>query len=179
MTEEAILAGGCFWCSEAIFERLKGVNSVISGYTGGNTPNPTYEEVSTGSTGHAEAIKIEFDPEVISYNILLDVFFATHDPTTLNRQGPDVGTQYRSMILYVNEKQKETAEKYISDLTKDKVFNKPIVTEIKKFTDFYPSESYHRSYYENHRNNPYCVVVINPKLAKLRERFGKLLKPED
>jgi len=174
MTQEAIFGGGCFWCTEAIFKSLKGVSSATPGYSGGNVENPTYEQVSTGETGHAEATKIEFASDVISYRELLTVFFATHDPTTLNRQGNDVGTQYRSAIFYKDEAQKNEAGEFIKRLnveTGDK-----IVTELIEFEKFYPAEDYHKNYYETHRNQPYCELVIAPRLEKLREKFRELLK---
>ena len=176
--ETAVFGGGCFWCTEAVFQRLRGVSSVLPGYSGGHVENPTYEEVSSGTTGHAEATKIEFDPEQISFRDLLDVFFATHDPTTLNRQGNDEGTQYRSVIFYNSAEQKEEAKKFISELENDKIFQSPIVTEIKAFDKFYVAEDYHKNYYNQNKNKGYCMVVINPKLDKLRKRFSEKLKPE-
>lgn len=171
--ETAVFGGGCFWCTEAVFEELKGVTSVMSGYAGGQTKNPTYESVCSGETGHAEVIKVEFNHQEISYNDLLTVFFATHDPTTLNRQGNDVGTQYRSIILYSDENQKSEAEKFIEELKKDGI---NVVTEVKSLEEFYPAEQYHRDFYKNNPDQPYCQLVINPKLDKLRERFSQLLK---
>jgi peptide-methionine (S)-S-oxide reductase len=176
--ETAIFGGGCFWCTEAIFQRLKGVESVESGYAGGHTSNPTYEQVSGGGTGHAEAIKIEFDPKVIEYKDLLNVFFATHDPTTLNRQGGDVGTQYRSAVFYASDTQKQAAEEFIQQLEKDEVFDDPIVTEVTRLDKFWPAESYHQKYFNNNQNNPYCMVVISPKIGKLRQKFAPLLKSD-
>lgn len=167
MTESAVFGGGCFWCLHAIFNRLKGVTTVTSGYAGGQSPNPTYEQVCSGRTGHAEVIKIDFDSATITYHDLLAVFFKAHDPTTLNRQGADVGTQYRSMILYANQGQKDEAEKYIAQLTKDKAFSQPIVTEVKALETFYPAEAYHQDYYQLHPEKGYCQAVIAPKLAKL------------
>lgn len=164
--EKATFAAGCFWCVEAVFQRLKGVKSVVSGYTGGTKPNPTYEEVCSGSTGHAETAQITFNPKQISYGKLLDVFWKAHDPTQLNRQGPDVGEQYRSAIFYHDEKQKKLAEK--SKAEEQKNFDKPIVTEIKPLTKFYKAEDYHQNYYSNNRNAPYCRLVILPKLEKLK-----------
>lgn len=175
-TETATFAGGCFWCTEAIFKRLKGVVSVTPGYSGGTVENPSYEEVCTGRTGHAEAIQIEFDPEKISYDVLLQVFFHTHNPTTLNQQGADVGTQYRSSIFYHNEEQKKEAENAIQDLTKENVYKEPIVTEVVPFTKFYEAENYHENYYDRNRNNPYCTFVIDPKLAKLLKEFRSHVK---
>ena len=167
--ELATLAGGCFWCTEAIFQRLKGVEKVISGYTGGRRENPTYEQICTGVTGHAEAIQISFDPEIISYEELLDVFFKTHDPTTLNRQGADEGTQYRSAIFYHTEEHKEIAEKVKSQI-------KDAVTEITPFTKFYEAESYHKDYFSRNQDAPYCQIVIDPKIQKLYKDFTPLLK---
>lgn len=177
VTDTATLANGCFWCTEAIFEELKGVISATSGYTGGQTENPTYKEVCTGETGHAECLQIIYDPSVISFDELLEVFWETHDPTTLNRQGADVGTQYRSGIFYHNQEQKEKAEKYKAELDKSGAFPRPIVTEITAFSKFYPAENYHQQYFENNENNnPYCKVVIRPKLDKFRKVFKDKLK---
>lgn len=173
-----MFGGGCFWCTEAIFTRLKGVESVESGYAGGFTANPSYEQVSLGNTGHAEAIKVEFDPGVIKYSDLLNVFFALHDPTTLNRQGDDVGEQYRSAIFYMNPSQKTEAEQFIKKLEDDGTFEDPIVTEVSALEKFWPAESYHQRYYEQNRNKAYCQLVINPKISKLRAKFAPLLKPE-
>jgi len=172
----ATFAGGCFWCTEAIFEQLKGVNSVISGYSGGGIKNPSYREVVTGRTGHAEAIQISYDPKVISYTELLDVFFSTHNPTTLNQQGYDVGTQYRSVIFYHDDVQKRIAEKIITDLTEAKVFDAKIVTEVSPFKVFYNAEDYHQDYYDNNKTQPYCENVINPKLRKFLEKYPSKLK---
>ena len=170
-TETAIFAGGCFWCTEAIFKELKGVQSVVPGYIGGKRKNPTYEQVVTGATEHAEAIKIVFNSEIISYEELLQVFFATHDPTTLNRQGNDVGTQYRSAVFYTNEKQKELAKSYISFLEKEDVYDSYIETEVTSATDFYEAEDYHKNYLANNPQNRYCQYVILPKLQKFRKQF--------
>ncbi len=175
-TTKAVFANGCFWCTEAVFTALKGVSSVVSGYTGGTVPNPSYEQVSGGQTGHAEAIKIEFDPAVISYEDLLTVFFFTHDPTTLNRQGADVGTQYRSAIFYVDDSQKVVADKFIQELRDNKAYDKDIVTEIHPLKEFYDAEYYHKEYYATHKDAPYCQLVITPKLEKLEKRFANLLK---
>lgn len=176
-TETATLANGCFWCTEAIFEQLDGVISATSGYTDGLKPNPTYKEVCTGETGYAEALQIVYDPAKISFDELLEVFWETHDPTTLNRQGADVGTQYRSGIYYHNEEQQQKAIKYKEELNKSGAFDKPIVTEIKAFTKFYPAEDYHQQYYENNGNtNPYCKIVIQPKLEKFKKVFKDKLK---
>jgi peptide-methionine (S)-S-oxide reductase len=173
--ETATLAGGCFWCLEAVFEQLRGVSRVQSGYTGGTVPNPTYQQVCTGTTGHAEAVQITFDPREISYRELLDVFFAIHDPTTPNRQGPDVGTQYRSAIFYHSPEQRATAEEVIRELEAARVFDAPIVTEVVALTTFYPAEEYHREYFRRHPDQPYCQVVIAPKVAKFRQKFAARL----
>ncbi|HKB45276.1 MAG TPA: peptide-methionine (S)-S-oxide reductase MsrA [Chitinophagaceae bacterium] len=176
-TETATFANGCFWCTEAIFEELDGVISAVSGYTDGKTENPTYKQVCTGETGHAEALQIVYDPVKISFDELLGVFWKTHDPTTLNRQGADIGTQYRSGIFYHNEEQKQKAEKYKTELNKSGAFDKPVVTEITPFTKFYPAEDYHQQYFENNENsNPYCRIVIQPKLEKFRKVFKDKLK---
>lgn len=176
-TDTATFGTGCFWCTEAIFEELKGVLSVTSGYSGGNVPNPTYKEVCTGETGHAECVQVVYEPEKISYDELLEVFFEVHDPTSLNRQGADIGTQYRSAIFYHNDEQKQKAEYYKNELNKSGAFSKPIVTEITSFTKFYPAEDYHQEYYDNNKNtNPYCSIVIRPKLEKFEKVFAKKLK---
>jgi len=175
-TEIAVFGGGCFWCIEAVFERLKGVISVMPGYAGGTTKDPTYAKVCTGTTGHAEVARIEYDPAQISYNELLSVFFATHDPTTLNRQGPDVGTEYRSVILYTTDDQRREAEAFISRLNNSDPRVRPIVTEVSPLITFYEAENYHREYYRNNSSAPYCQVVIDPKLEKLHNRFDALLK---
>lgn len=175
--DSATFANGCFWCTEAIFEELEGVVSATSGYTGGKVVNPTYKQICTGETGHAEALQIVYDPKKISFDELLEVFWETHDPTTLNRQGADVGTQYRSGIFYHNEEQKQKAEEYKAKLDKSGAFDKPIVTEITPFTVFYPAEDYHQQYFENNENaNPYCRIVIRPKLDKFRKVFKDKLK---
>ncbi len=174
-TETAILANGCFWCTEAIFQRLNGVDSVRSGYTGGHVINPAYREVTSGRTGHAEGIEIVFDPNLISFTEILEVFFSTHDPTTLNKQGYDVGTQYRSGIFYKSETQKLIAEAFIKALDEAKVFNDPVVTEVTEFKNFFVAENYHQNYYNNNKNQPYCRAVINPKLEKfLKDHKDKL-----
>ncbi|HWP57340.1 MAG TPA: peptide-methionine (S)-S-oxide reductase MsrA [Candidatus Acidoferrales bacterium] len=170
--ETATLAGGCFWCLEAVYDEVKGVESVESGYTGGSVANPTYEEVCTGRTGHAEAVRITFDPEVISYRELLEIFFAIHDPTTLNRQGNDVGTQYRSAIFYHSPEQKKAAEEMIETLAREKVFANPIVTEVVPAETFYAAEDYHQEYFARNPFQPYCVYVVSPKLAKFRKQFA-------
>lgn len=176
-TDTATFANGCFWCTEAIFQDVKGVKSVTSGYTDGKTKNPTYEEVCTGNTGFAEALQIVYDPAMISFDELLEIFWKTHDPTTLNRQGNDVGTQYRSGIYYHNDRQRERSEFYKSALDKSGAFNHPIVTEIKPFTVFYPAEDYHQSYFNNNEDkNPYCQAVIRPKVDKFRAVFKDKLK---
>jgi peptide-methionine (S)-S-oxide reductase len=174
--ETAVFAGGCFWCTEAVFQKLRGVKSVLPGYSGGRVDQATYEQVCQGNTGHAEAVKFGYDPAQISYQNLLEVFFATHDPTQLNRQGNDVGPQYRSVIFYANDKQKQQAEKFIGQLTADKVFAAPIVTTLEPLTQFYEAEDYHKNYYERNQGQPYCQVVINPKLKKLKEKFASLLE---
>jgi peptide-methionine (S)-S-oxide reductase len=172
--ETATLANGCFWCTEAVIRRLKGVESVTSGYSGGNVPNPSYEQVCTGRTGHAEAAQVVFDPAVISFETLLEVFFKTHDPTTLNRQGYDVGTQYRSAVFYHDEAQRQTAERVKAALDASGEYDDPIVTEITAFTNFYPAEAYHRDFYENNQGHPYCRAIIDPKVRKLYKDFEGL-----
>ncbi len=174
--EVATLAGGCFWCLEAVYDQLKGVKNVQSGYSGGHVPKPSYKQVCTGTTGHAEVVQITFDPQIISFKDLLDIFFTIHDPTTLNRQGNDVGTQYRSAIFYHTPEQKAVAEQTISDLTASHLWDKPIVTEVKPFEAFYPAEDYHRDYFEQHGGEPYCRVVIAPKVAKFRKHYLDRLK---
>ena len=172
----AVFAGGCFWCTEAVFDELRGVESVVSGYAGGTTKNPTYEQVCSGQTGHAEVIKIEFDPSLISFRDLMTVFFATHDPTTLNRQGNDTGTQYRSAIFYANEEQKQQAAAFIQELEAAQAFKSPVVTTIEPLTEFYPAEDYHQKFYANNPYQPYCQYTIPPKLTKLHKQFSQLLK---
>jgi peptide-methionine (S)-S-oxide reductase len=174
-TETATFAGGCFWCTEAVFQRLRGVKSVMPGYTGGQVPNPSYEAVCTGATGHAEAIQIEFDPSEISFEQLLEVHFATHDPTTLNRQGHDVGTQYRSGVYYHNEAQKETAEKVIARVNESDAYPNPLVTEVLPFDAFYEAEDYHQNFYNRNRTYPYCSVIIDPKVQKLMKSYKEIL----
>jgi len=169
---------GCFWCTEAIFQALKGVTSVTSGYTGGHTQNPTYMEICNGDTGHAEVIRIEYDADILSFDELLLVFFKTHNPTTLNRQGNDVGTQYRSAIFYHTDEQKQQAEAMIKTLTEEKVFDKPIVTEVTAVSEFYPAEDYHQNYYQGNPNKPYCAFVIQPKLNKFAKEFTDKIRPE-
>jgi peptide-methionine (S)-S-oxide reductase len=176
-TDTATFATGCFWCTEAIFEELNGVLKVTSGYTGGTTKNPTYKEVCSGETGHAECVQVVYEPNKITYDELLEVFFEVHDPTSLNRQGADIGTQYRSGIFYHDDEQKQKAEFYKNELNKSGAYYKPIVTEIAAFSKFYPAEDYHQEYYENNKNsNPYCSVVIRPKLDKFQKVFAKKLK---
>ena len=174
--EVAILAGGCFWCTEAVFLELNGVKSVVSGYIGGKTINPTYKEISNGDTGHAEAIEITFDPAKISFGELLEIFFATHDPTTLNRQGNDIGTQYRSEIFYNNAAQKQLSEDYIALMTTENTFGKPIVTKISAATTFYEAEDYHQNYYNQNKTQGYCSYVITPKIDKLKKMYQDKLK---
>lgn len=169
--QTATLAGGCFWCTEAIFKRLKGVKSTTSGYSGGDVKNPTYEQVCSSKTGHAESIQIKFDPKIISFETLLDVFFKLHDPTTLNRQGSDVGTQYRSAIFYHNDNQKKIAEELKSKLEKSGIYASKIVTEIAPFKNFYQAENYHQNYYEENKSQPYCQLVIDPKIQILYRDF--------
>ena len=175
-TDTATFGNGCFWCTEAVFQELKGVLKVTSGYSGGTVKNPTYKEVCTGLTGHAECLQIIYDPSVISFEELLEVFWKTHDPTTLNRQGNDAGTQYRSVIFYHNEKQKQLAEHYKKELDDARVFDKPIVTEITAFDVFYPAENYHQEYYNRNGQEPYCQYVIRPKVEKFRKVFREKLK---
>ncbi len=174
--EKATLGGGCFWCTEAVYLELKGVVDVKPGYSGGHVKNPSYKEVCNETTGHAEVVQITFDPEVVSYSEILEVFFVTHDPTTLNRQGNDVGTQYRSAIFYHSEQQKQTAQKAIELLTKDKAYNKPIVTEVTKFSVFYVAEDYHINYFARNKNQPYCQYVVAPKVDKFRKVFKEKMK---
>jgi peptide-methionine (S)-S-oxide reductase len=174
--EVATLAGGCFWCLEAIFDNLKGVEDVVSGYSGGTVPNPSYRQVCTGMTGHAEVVQVTFDPSVVTFSEILQVFFTIHDPTTLNRQGADAGTQYRSAIFYHTPQQKADAEQVIGELTAEKVWDDPILTQVKPFSTFYPAEDYHQEYYANNSRQPYCQVVIAPKVAKFRKKFLEKLK---
>ncbi|BBL80156.1 peptide methionine sulfoxide reductase MsrA [Rubrobacter xylanophilus] len=174
--ETATLGGGCFWCVEAVFDELRGVERVEPGYSGGHVENPTYEQVCTGRTGHAEVVRVWFDPRQISYRELLEVFFAVHDPTTKDRQGPDVGPQYRSVIFYHDEEQRRTAEEVISELEARGVWERPIVTEVAPFTAFYPAEEYHRDYFRRNPGQPYCQVVIAPKVAKFRKEYLQRLK---
>ncbi|MBL7876132.1 MAG: peptide-methionine (S)-S-oxide reductase MsrA [Cyclobacteriaceae bacterium] len=174
--EVATLGSGCFWCTEAFFLRVKGVESVVSGYSGGKIKSPTYREVCSGLTGHAEVIQVKFDPSIISYTEVLEIFWNTHDPTTLNKQGADEGTQYRSVVFYHNETQKKLAEEYKAQLDQSGIFNRPIVTEISPFTVFYPAEEYHQNYYALNPNQGYCQYVIRPKVEKFNKQYADKLK---
>lgn len=174
--EEITLGGGCFWCLDAIYREIKGVEKVLSGYSGGSVVNPNYEEVCSGKTGHAEVVQITFNPQIITAEKLLQIFFATHDPTTLNRQGADTGTQYRSIIFYRNQRQKKIIDKVIGELKKDKVYKNPIVTEVIPFESFYTAEEYHQNYYKQNQQQPYCRIIINPKLEKFKKTFRDNLK---
>ena len=174
--ETITVGGGCYWCVEAVYENLNGVKSVVSGFSGGKVANPTYEEVCTGTTGHAEVVQITYDKNVTNINEIFQVFFTVHDPTTLNRQGADVGTQYRSVIFYKNEEQKKAAQSIIAELNKAKVYDSPIVTKVEPFTKFYKAEDYHQNYYANNKNQPYCKMVIQPKMAKFEKVFKDKLK---
>ncbi len=175
-SEIATLGGGCFWCLEAVYDRMKGVTSVTSGYMGGKRENPTYQQVCSGATGHAEVVQLEFDPDVISYRDILEVFFAIHDPTTLNRQGNDIGTQYRSVIFYHSDEQRRTAEAIIRELESEKAFGDPIVTAMEPAQPFYQAEDYHQEYFANNPNQPYCAFVVAPKVAKFRKKFAERLR---
>ena len=174
--EVATLGGGCFWCLEAVYQELEGVNRVRSGYAGGRVPNPSYEEVCSGTTGHAEVVQVEFDPQILSFREILEVFFTVHDPTTLNRQGHDVGTQYRSVILYHSPVQEKVARDVMAELEEEAVWDDPLVTELVPLEVFYPAEDYHDDYFRRNPNQPYCRAIINPKVAKFRERFRRKLK---
>jgi peptide-methionine (S)-S-oxide reductase len=174
--QTATLGAGCFWCVEAVFDDLKGVEDVVSGYSGGHTENPTYREVCSETTGHAEVTQIKFDPEVISFKEILQVFFSVHDPTTLNRQGNDIGSSYRSAIFYHDENQKRIAEEVIREVTEEGVYDDPIVTEVTAFDKFYPAEDYHQEYFANNPNQPYCAAVVAPKVAKFRKKYVDRLK---
>ncbi len=177
MAQEIVtLGGGCFWCLEAVYREAEGVSSVVSGYMGGAKPNPTYKEVCTGQSGHVEVVQVTFDPAVISYRDILGIFFAVHDPTTLNRQGNDTGTQYRSVIFYHSPEQKATAEQMIQELTAEKAFPAPIVTAVEPAPAFYPAEDYHQQYFENNSSQPYCAFVVAPKVDKFRRKFAQRLK---
>ncbi len=177
-TELATFGGGCFWCTEAIFQRLKGVTSVMPGYAGGQKANPTYEEVSSGNSGHAEVIQVEFDPAILTYKQLLYVFFKLHDPTQVNRQGNDAGTQYRSVVFAHTDEQKKVATDLIAELTASGDYKKPIATQVQPYTMFYKAENYHENYYNSNREAGYCLVVIDPKITKLYKEFGDMVKPE-
>ena len=174
----ATLAGGCFWCLEAVYDDIKGVHSVESGYAGGHMPNPTYRAVCDGDTGHAEVVQVHFDPNIVSYRDLLNVFFAIHDPTTLNRQGADVGTQYRSAIFYHDDEQKKIAEELIKELNSQNIWDNPIVTEVTKLDKFYMAEDYHQEYFARNPYQPYCMAVVAPKVSKFRRHFLEMLKRE-
>jgi len=176
--EIATLGAGCFWCVEAVFDDLRGVVDVVSGYSGGHTDNPTYKEVCSESTGHAEVAQITFDPKIISFKEILQVFFAVHDPTTLNRQGNDVGTSYRSAIFYHDDEQKHVAEEVIKEVTEEGVYDDPIVTEVTPFEKFWPAENYHQEYFANNASQPYCMAVVAPKVAKFRKKFVDKLKSQ-
>lgn len=176
--DTAVFGGGCFWCVEAVFQRINGVVKVESGYSGGSVENPTYKEVCTGNTGHAEVVRITYNPDIISYTELLEVFFGTHDPTTLNRQGADVGTQYRSVIFYLNDNQKNIAIKFKEKLNEENIFGKPVVTEISPLEKFYIAENYHQNYYNNNKYQPYCSFIITPKIDKLIKNFRNKIKIE-
>jgi peptide-methionine (S)-S-oxide reductase len=178
-TEVATLAGGCYWCLEAIFEQLQGVESVVSGFSGGTVKNPSYREVCDGTTGHAEVVQVTFDPKILSYRELLDFFFAFHDPTTLNQQGADVGTQYRSAIFFHSPEQKAIALAVIEELTRDRVFHDPIVTDVAAFEAFYPADLKHQGYYRANSDQPYCRATITPKVTKLRQKYAAKLKTAD
>jgi len=173
--EVVVFGGGCFWCTESVFKMMRGVLSVVPGYSGGTVPNPTYEQVSGGNTGHAECVKIEYDPAIVHYSDLLTVFFGSHDPTTKNRQGADVGTQYRSVIFYTTHLQKIEVEKFINNINASNEMGAPIVTEVESLGVFYEAENYHHDYFEHNSSNPYCEVIINPKLEKVQRRFSVLL----
>jgi peptide-methionine (S)-S-oxide reductase len=177
-TQLATFGGGCFWCTEAVFLKVRGVKKVVSGYTGGVKLNPTYKDICTGTTGHAEVIQIEFDPAKVTFEQLLDVFFHTHDPTTKNRQGADVGTQYRSSVFFHDEAQKETTKKVIAELDKSGDFDDPIVTTIEEMKKFYPAEDYHQDYFAQNPDNPYCQAVVGPKVAKFQKRYKEMMKKD-
>ena len=174
-SETAVFGGGCFWCTEAVFKMLKGIVSATPGYAGGTIENPTYEQVCNGATGYVEVSRVQYDPDVITFRDLLTVFFGTHDPTTLNRQGADVGTQYRSVIFYTTPEQKMEAERFIKEINDSNAMGKPIVTAVEPLTKFYAAENYHQDYYAKNPGNPYCEIIINPKLQKVQEKFAELL----
>ncbi len=175
MKEKIVFAGGCFWCTEAVFKMIRGVSSVLPGYTGGEKPNPIYDEVCSGTTGHAEGVEVEYDPSIVNFKDLLVIFFGSHDSTTLNRQGNDVGTQYRSAIFYTTKKQKEESEKFIKEINDSIELGNPVVTTVEPLDVFYPAENYHRDYYAKNKNNSYCAIVINPKLEKVQKMFADLI----
>lgn len=175
-SEIATLGGGCFWCIEAIYNDIRGVRAAISGYAGGHVKNPTYEQVCSHTTGHAEVVQVEFNPAELSYRDILDIFFSVHDPTTLNRQGNDVGEQYRSAIFFHDDEQKRIAQEVIAELTKARAFNDPIVTQVEPFSEFFPAEDYHQEYFKSNPNQPYCRVVISPKVIKFRKSHAEMLK---
>jgi peptide-methionine (S)-S-oxide reductase len=176
--EVVTLGGGCFWCTEAVFDDLNGVVDVVSGYSGGARPNPSYEQICTGATGHAEVVQVTFDPSVVSFSDILDVFFTVHDPTTLNRQGADVGTQYRSVIFYHTPEQQQVAQAKIAEINAANIWDAPLVTEVSPLTAFYPAEDYHQEYFRKNPYQGYCQVVVRPKVAKFRQKFGSRLKAE-
>ncbi len=179
MSEQTItLGGGCFWCTEAVFDRVRGINDVESGYANGDLPAPTYEQICTGTTGHAEVVKLTFDPAVIGVREILEIFFATHDPTTLNRQGNDVGTQYRSGIYYSDPAHKQVAEELLRQIGQDRLFGAPVVTELEPLRSYWPAEAYHQDYFANHPNQGYCAFVVGPKVEKFRKTFAHHLKPD-
>jgi peptide-methionine (S)-S-oxide reductase len=174
--QQAIFGGGCFWCIEAIFQRVQGVESVASGYMGGTNPSPTYKQVCGGDTGHVEVVKITFNPEQVSYRELLDIFFTVHDPTTLNRQGNDAGTQYRSVIFYTSDEQRRESEEFISQLESSKAFGAPVITAVEPAAEFYQAEDYHQNYFNDNRYQPYCMFVVGPKVQKFQQKFGEKLR---
>jgi peptide-methionine (S)-S-oxide reductase len=176
MTETAVFGGGCFWCTEAVFKMMRGVSSVVPGYAGGTVENPTYDQVSLGTTGHAECVKIEYDPSIVRYRDLLTVFFGSHDPTTVNQQGADVGTQYRSVLFTTTPEQMKEAEEYIAEINTSNQMGKNVVTDVVPLTTFYEAENYHHDYFANHPGNPYCDIVINPKLEKVQRQYANLLQ---
>ena len=176
--ETATLGGGCFWCTEAVYDSVQGVEEVVSGYTGGETENPTYQEVCTGATGHAEVVKVRFDPDEISFKEILQIFFATHDPTTLNRQGNDVGTQYRSAIFYHSDEQRQVADELLDEIGREGIYDDPVVTELSEAGKFFRAEDYHQDYFANNPNQPYCAAVVGPKVAKFKKVFVDKLKKQ-
>lgn len=174
--QNIVLGGGCFWCVEAVFQLFDGIEELMPGYAGGKTPNPSYREVCSGSTGHAEVVRVTWDPDKLSLEDVLTLFFHAHDPTTLNRQGNDVGTQYRSAIFYQNEEEKEAIDRVIAEIEEKRVWNRPIVTQVEPLTEFFPAEDYHKNYYQEHPSQPYCNIVIGPKVQKMKTQFSQLLK---